>query len=99
MQVNHGKVHKYLGIKLEYSAVGQVEITMLEYIDKIVDTFDKDDLTSGGTNSGAAPDIIFTVDEEKINVKQAVEFHHLVAKTLFATKKTPAPQLHSSLRE
>ena len=48
-------------MKLEYSTVGQVEITMLEYIDEILNTFDKADPTCGGTKSSAAPDIIFKV--------------------------------------
>ena len=38
MQVNHGKLHNYLGKTLEYTTVGQVKTTMLEYIDEILDT-------------------------------------------------------------
>ena len=41
MQVNHGKVQKYLGIKLEYTTVGQVKITLLEYIDEMLNFFYK----------------------------------------------------------
>ena len=87
--MNHGEVHKYLGIKLEHFKVGQVKITMLDYIDEIVDIFDKSDLTGGGTNSSAAPAILFKVYEECkiINAKQAVEFHHLLSKIVFATKR------------
>ena len=33
MQANRRKVHKYLGMKLDYSTVGQFKITMLDYID------------------------------------------------------------------
>ena len=29
MQVNRGKVHKYLGMTLDYTTVGKVKITML----------------------------------------------------------------------
>ena len=32
MKVNRGKVHKYLGMTLYYSTVGQVKITMLAYM-------------------------------------------------------------------
>ena len=89
MQVNRGKVHKYLGITLEYSTVGQVKIAMLKYIDEILDAFDKADPTGGVTNSIAAPVIISKVDEDckKINAKQSMEFHRLVAIILFATKR------------
>ena len=41
MQVNCVKVHKFLGMKLDYTTVGQVNITVLDYIDEIIDTFDK----------------------------------------------------------
>ena len=63
MQVNRGKVNKYLGTTLEYSTVGQVKITMLDYIDEIIDTFDQSYPTGRGTKSSAAPDILFKVDK------------------------------------
>ena len=47
MQVNLGKFHKYLCITLNYTTFGQVKITILEYIDEILDTFDKKN-TMGG---------------------------------------------------
>ena len=89
MQLNRVKVHKHLGMKLDYSTVGQVKITMLEYTDEILDTFDKTYPMGGGTQSSFAPDIIFKVEEEckMINAKQAVDFHHLVAKIVFAIKR------------
>ena len=56
--MNRGKVHKYLGMTLDYYTVGQVNITMLEYIYEIIDAFDKAYPTSGSTKSSAAPAII-----------------------------------------
>ena len=50
MQVDRRKLQKYLGIKLEYSTFGQVNINMLDYINEILDTFDKSYPTCGGTN-------------------------------------------------
>ena len=41
MKLNNGEVHKYLGTKLDYPAVVQVKVTMLDYIDEIINTFDK----------------------------------------------------------
>ena len=40
-EVNRGKLHKYLGMTLDYTTVGQVNITMLEYIKEIINNFDK----------------------------------------------------------
>ena len=51
MKLNHGKPHKYLGIKLDYTTVGQVKTTMLDYIGEVLDDFDKADPTGDGTKS------------------------------------------------
>ena len=74
MQVKRGKFYKYLGMILEYSTVGIVKITILEYIDEILNAFDKENPTSGNTKSSAAPDVIFMVEEycKKPNAKQAM---------------------------
>jgi hypothetical protein len=42
----------------------------------------------GGTMSSAAPDDLFMIDKdrEKLPPENAVVFHNLVAKTLYATK-------------
>ena len=58
-QVKCGKVHKYLGMTLDYSTVGQAKTTMLEYIDEILSAFDKADTTGDGVKSSAAPSILF----------------------------------------
>ena len=73
---------------MDYSTVGQVNITMLDYIDEIIDAFDKSGPTGCSTKSSAATAILFKVKEycKNINVKRAVEFHHLVVKILFSTK-------------
>ena len=71
MQVNRKKVYKYPGMTLDYSTSGQVKIAMLDYIDEILDTFDKSDSSAGGTKSSAASAIIFKIDEycRNINAK------------------------------
>ena len=50
-------------MKLDYPTVGQVTITMLDYINEIIDTFDKAYPTGGGNNSSAATAIILKADE------------------------------------
>jgi hypothetical protein len=89
MTVSRGKIHKYLGMNLDYTACGQVKITMFDYVDEILTTFNKAEPKGGGTKSSTAPDILFKVDEscKKLNQDKAVEFHNLVAKTLYATKR------------
>jgi hypothetical protein len=89
MAVSRGKIHKYLGMTLDYIIPGQVKITMLDYVDEILAAFDKAEPKGGGMKTSAAPDILFKVEEdcEKLAHAKAVEFHNLVAKTLYATKR------------
>jgi hypothetical protein len=89
MAVSRGKVHKYLGTTLDYTIRGQVKITMIDYVDEIITAFDKAEPNGGGTKTIAAPGNPFRVDEdcEKLPPYKAVEFHNLVAKTLYATKR------------
>jgi hypothetical protein len=89
MTVRRGKTHKYLGMTLDYTVCGQVKITMFDYLDEILTAFDKAEPKGGGTKTSAAPDSLFKVDEscEKLKKDKAVEFHNLVAKTLYSTKR------------
>jgi hypothetical protein len=87
--VSRGKIHKYLGMTLDYKVCGQVKITMFDYVNEIITTSDKAEPKGGGTKTSAAPDILFKVDKscEKLKQDKAVEFHNLVAKTLYYTKQ------------
>jgi len=89
MAVSRGKVHTYLGMKLDYTVRGQVKITMFDYIEEILTAFNKTEPKGTGTKSSAAPVNLFTVDEdrEKLTPGKVVQFHNLVAKTLYATKR------------
>jgi hypothetical protein len=89
MTVSRGKIHKYLGMTLDYTVCGQVKITMFEYIDEIITAFDKAEPKGGGTKTSTAPDSLFKVEESCVKLAQnkAVKFHNLVAKTLHATKR------------
>jgi hypothetical protein len=62
---------------------------MLNYVNEILAAFDKADPKGGDTKTSAAPDSLFKVDEdcEKLEQAKAVEFHNLVANTLYATKQ------------
>jgi hypothetical protein len=71
------------------SVPGQVKIKMLDYVEKILAAFDKAEPKGGGTKTSAALGSLFKVNEdcEKLAQAKAVEFHNLVAKTLYATKR------------
>ena len=76
-------------MKLDCTVRGQVKITMFDCIKGIIDAWDIVEPKGGGTKSSAAPSNLFKIDDtcEKLNGKRAKEFHTLVAKTLFATKR------------
>ena len=81
MTVCRGKIHKYLGMTLDFSVKGQVKISMLDYIDEIVKSFEEADPKGKETKSSAAPSDLFTVNRDckKPPEKRAVQFHNLVA--------------------
>lgn len=90
MTVHRGKVHIYLGMTLDFSVKGQVKVSMFDHIDSILAEFFKSVPKDDGIKVTATPKDLFVVDEdcEKLPSAQSKEFHHLVAKTLFATKHT-----------
>jgi hypothetical protein len=89
MMVIRGKIHKYLGMTLDYTVHGQVKMTIFDYIDDIVAAFNKAEPKGGRAKSSVAPESLFKVDEscEKLKQDKDVEFHNLVAKTFYATKR------------
>jgi hypothetical protein len=89
MTVSRGKVHEYLGMTLDYTVRGRVMISMFGYIDEIIASWEKVEPKCTGTKTSAAPENLFTVDEdcEKLPADKVVAFHNIVAKTLYATKR------------
>jgi hypothetical protein len=87
--VSRGKIHKYLGMTLDYSILGQIKSTMLEYVNEILAAFDKEEPKGGDTKTSVAPDSLFKVNKDcnKFAQDKAVEFHNLVVKTLYDTKR------------
>ena len=88
MTMSRGKVLKYLGMMLDYTVHGQVKISMFNYVNDILTAFNKADPKGGRTKTSAAPKNLFKINEdcEKLKPDKAMEFHNLVAKTLFVTK-------------
>ncbi len=68
MTVSRGKVHKYLGMTLDYTVRKQVRVSMFNYVDEILNAFDYAEPKGGGTKSSAAPDNLFTVNEDCVKI-------------------------------
>ena len=92
MKVHRGKVHKYLGMSLDFSNKGQCIVTMNDYVADIVKDYD---LVLAKYDDGFLPvtkqrfespalENLFTVNEdcEKLPEDMAADFHTIVAKTL-----------------
>ena len=88
MALSRGKVHKYVGITLDYTVCGKVHITTIDLLDKVLTDFDKVEAKGRGTKTSAAPENLFKVNEdcEKLPQINTVHFHNLVANNLYATK-------------
>ena len=64
MKVSRGEAHKYLGMTLDYTVRGQVQITMIDFLDKVLTAFDKAEPKGGGTKTSAAPENLFKVGKD-----------------------------------
>jgi hypothetical protein len=100
MKVHRGTVHKYLGMKMDFSHKGEVQLTMPKHMDDIQATYD---IAQAKFSDGfievkrrrsknqltPAPTDIFVVNEEckKLPDEQREVFHCLVAKLLFVWKR------------
>jgi hypothetical protein len=98
MKVARGKVHTYVGMTLDFTTSKIVKVTMFEYIDEIVQVWDKacSELEDGyKVVSGrkriatAAPNNLFKVDEDALQLDQAKakSFHNITAKMIDVTKR------------
>jgi hypothetical protein len=98
MKVAQCKVHKYLGMMLDFATSKTVKVTMLEYVNEIIGSCDKagselDDeykAVSGRKRiATAAPDNLFKVDEDAVKLDQtrAKAFHNITAKGIYVAKR------------
>ncbi len=97
MTVSRGKVHKYLGMNLDFTVKKQVKISMVEYIKEVIAAWDKapkldeDGFTIVTSKRGckikasAAPENLFKTNEDakKLTTEMSTAFHNIVAKALY----------------
>jgi hypothetical protein len=91
-----GKIHDYLGMRFDFSEDKQVKLDMIEYIGSMID-----DCSIGLTRFQTAPtpaaeDLFEEGSGDKLNKKQAEEFHTIIAKGLFACKRA-RPDIHTTI--
>ena len=83
-----GDVHDYLGMDLDYSTPGVVRISMIKYLDGVLNDFSED---LGGPAPSPAASHLFHVRDEKdaarLDAKRAKEFHTKTAQLLFLSAR------------
>ena len=86
LTVTRGKVHDYLGMTYDYTILGKVKITMLDFVQGMLDEC-PEDLMKGPSATPAA-NHLFNVDPEcnKLSNEKASRFHHLTSKLLYLSK-------------
>ena len=74
---------------LDYTVCGQVQITMIDFLEEVLIYFDKAEPKGRGTKTSAAADNLFNIEKycKKLPQIKTVQFHNVVAKTLYATKR------------
>lgn len=87
LSVTRGKVHDYLGMRIDYSEPGKVKITMIDYIEKMLDELPPD---MDGEAVTPACNHLFEVnqdDPEALDSKTSEFYHHNTAMLLFLCKR------------
>ena len=86
LTIQRGKVHDYLGMTLDFTNPGKVTIRMEDYIKNMLAELPED---MDGMATTPAAEHLFKVNEAPtyLNEKEAMFFHHNVAKLLFLCKR------------
>jgi hypothetical protein len=101
MKVRRGKVHDYVGMRIDYSTKGEVHLTMPKHLDDLLATFENSrtkvekgfvevtKVTRSRSQRTPAPTDIFVVNEEceKLDKEGQEIFHCLVAKMIYIWKR------------
>jgi len=91
-----GKIHDYLGMVLDYSKPGMIEIGMKDYVMEIISEAQGD---MSGTAPTPAGNHLFSVNTTSalyLNKSDAQQFHHIMAKLLFLCKRS-RPDLQTAV--
>ena len=95
LTIRRGKLHDYLGMTLDFSRPGKVQINMEEYIRNMLAELPED---MEGTATTPAAEQLFKINEAPtyLDDQKAMFFHHNVAKLLFLCKRA-RPDLQTTV--
>ena len=86
MTITRGKVHKYLGMTIDFSSPGKLIFSMIDYIRKILDDVPEE---MNGESATPAAHHLFEIAEDATKLSQANTdiFHHFVAQLIYLSKR------------
>ena len=98
MVSTHGKVRDYLGMTINFLDDSKVEITIYDYVDKIINELPTEMISESAT---PASNHLFEIrddgdNDQLLTPELSEEFHHLVARTLFLSKRAQ-PNLQTAV--
>jgi Reverse transcriptase (RNA-dependent DNA polymerase) len=97
VKVKRGSVHEYLGMTFDYSTPKTVYVGMIDYVENMIDesTFE---LNKNDRAPSPANEKLFSVDDKSVPLdkKRAEEYHTIVYKGLFASKRA-RPDIHTAI--
>ena len=97
MSPKRGKIHEFIGMKLDFRTDGEVSVDMCESIEQIVANMIKYIKGLAKVESPAAPHLFKVRKEvEKIPIVLAKKFHNIVARGLFVCKRARA-NIHTAI--
>jgi len=84
--MKRGEVYQYLGVFLDYSIDGKVQIRMDAYIDGILKTLPEN---MSGESATPAGDHLFTINPDTVllSASESDSYHHYVAKLVCLCKR------------
>ena len=97
MTITRVKVHKYLGMTIDYSSPVKLIFSMINFIGKMLVDIPED---MKGESATPATHHLFDISEDVMKLSQADSdlFHHLVEQLIYLSKRTrPDIQLEVSL--
>ena len=92
----HGKSQNYPGIKIDFSSLERVEITINDSISDILDDAPDDMIGEAVTPAGAHFFQVNEWDSIYLDDKVSVDFNHIVARMLFPSKSA-RPYVHTAV--
>ena len=96
LTIMRGKIHDYLGMVLDYTIDGKIQIKMNDYVATVLE---EAPLDMKGESATPAAAHLFEVNQTNatlLDAETADEFHHIVAKLLFLCKRA-RPDIQTSV--